>query len=104
MAEVLGEIDSGDMEKRQGNGKEEMGKDCLEEVMLRCVLEGKLASRMASKGYSKQREQQVHVRGRLTRTSDVGQCKKLSAMSVKDMCQAVRELRPGGGGDHQGKL
>lgn len=50
-----------------------------------CLPKEKLADRMAGKGCSRQTEQQVQARGGLTHTSDAGQCKKLSAMRVKDV-------------------
>lgn len=50
MTDMLGEVGTGDMEKGQGNGKERIWEACLEEVMLSCLLEEELASRMTSKG------------------------------------------------------
>lgn len=84
MTEVLGEISTRDMEKGQNHRKEKIQEDCLEEVMLSCLLEEELASRMAGKGCSRQREQQAQVGGGLTHASDVGQCKYLSAVRVQD--------------------
>lgn len=49
MADALGETGTGDTEKQQGNGQERIRRDCLEAVVLRCLLE-KLASGMAGKG------------------------------------------------------
>lgn len=52
MADVLGEMGTGDTEKQQGNGKEKIRKDCLEEVVLRCLLGEEIARRTADKGWS----------------------------------------------------
>lgn len=53
MADVLGKKGTGDMEKQQGIGKERIQEDCLEEVVLSCLLEEQIARRMADKGWSR---------------------------------------------------
>lgn len=63
MTEMLGGISTGDMEKQQGNGEEKIRKDCLEEVMLSCLLEEEqvrwLAKGVPGRGNSKSRWAEV---------------------------------------------